>query len=57
MTDSLETLRRKIDGASKLELAVRTMKALAASSIVQYECAVRSLDDYYPKGQTCTKRF
>ena len=47
MNDSLETLRRKIDGASELESVVRTMKALAASSIVQYERAVRSLDNYY----------
>ena len=47
MSDSLESLRRKIDGATELESVVRTMKALAASSIVQYERAVRSLDDYY----------
>lgn len=47
MSDSLENLRRKIDGASELESVVCTMKALAASSIVQYERAVRSLDDYY----------
>jgi F-type H+-transporting ATPase subunit gamma len=47
MSDSLENLRRKIDVASDLESVVRTMKALAASSIVQYERAVRSLDDYY----------
>ena len=47
MTDTLETLRRKIGGATELESVVRTMKALAASSIVQYERAVHSLDDYY----------
>lgn len=47
MTDTLEGLRRKINSASELESVVRTMKALAASSIVQYERAVRSLDDYY----------
>ena len=47
MSDTLESLRRKIDGASELDSVVRTMKALAASSIVQYERAVRSLDDYY----------
>jgi F-type H+-transporting ATPase subunit gamma len=47
MTETLETLRRKINGATELESVVRTMKALAASSIVQYERAVRSLDDYY----------
>jgi len=47
MSDSLESLRRKIDGAAELESVVRTMKALAASSITQYERAVQSLDDYY----------
>jgi F-type H+-transporting ATPase subunit gamma len=47
MSDTLETLRRKIDGATELDSVVRTMKALAASSIVQYERAVHSLDDYY----------
>jgi F-type H+-transporting ATPase subunit gamma len=47
MTDTLESLRRKIDGATELDSVVRTMKALAASSIVQYERAVHSLDDYY----------
>jgi len=46
MSESLEYLRRKIDGATELESVVRTMKALAASSIVQYERAVHSLDDY-----------
>ncbi|MCK9202728.1 MAG: F0F1 ATP synthase subunit gamma, partial [Gallionella sp.] len=47
MTDTLETLRRKIGGATELDSVVRTMKALAAASIVQYERAVHSLDDYY----------
>lgn len=47
MSDSLETLHRKINGATELESVVRTMKALAASSIVQFERAVHSLDDYY----------
>lgn len=47
MSDSLESLRRKIDGAVELGSVVRTMKALAASSITQYERAVLSLDDYY----------
>jgi F-type H+-transporting ATPase subunit gamma len=47
MSESLESLRRKIGGATDLESVVRTMKALAASSIVQYQRAVRSLDDYY----------
>jgi F-type H+-transporting ATPase subunit gamma len=47
MSDSLESLRHKINGAAELESVVRTMKALAASSITQYERAVLSLDDYY----------
>lgn len=47
MSETLESLRRKIDGATELDSVVRTMKALAASSIVQYERAVHSLDDYY----------
>lgn len=47
MSETSESLRRKIDGATELESVVRTMKALAASSITQYERAVHSLDDYY----------
>jgi len=47
MSDTFESLRRKINGAVELESVVRTMKALAASSIAQYERAVTSLDDYY----------
>ena len=47
MSGTLESLRRKIDGAGDLEGVVRSMKALAASSIGQYENAVQSLDDYY----------
>ena len=46
MTDTAESLRRKIDGAAELESVVRTMKALAAASITQYEQAVRALEDY-----------
>ena len=46
MSDTLANLRRKIDGAVKLESVVRTMKALAASSIGQYEAAVKALADY-----------
>lgn len=47
MSDSIASLRHKIDSAEELESVVRTMKAMAASSIGQYENAVRSLDDYY----------
>lgn len=47
MSDSTATLQRKISNAGELESVVRTMKALAASSISQYERAMRSLDEYY----------
>jgi F-type H+-transporting ATPase subunit gamma len=47
MSDTSETLRRKIASAGDLQSVVRTMKALAASSIGQYEKSVRSLADYY----------
>jgi F-type H+-transporting ATPase subunit gamma len=42
-----ESLRRKISSAGDLQSVVRTMKALAASSIGQYEKSVRALGDYY----------
>ena len=47
MSDTTESLRRKIRSASDLQSVVRTMKALAASSIGQYEKSVRALADYY----------
>ena len=47
MSDTTASLRRKIDSAGELQSVVRTMKALAASSIGQYENAVRALADYY----------
>lgn len=47
MADSTSILRRKISGAQELQSVVRTMKAVAASSIGQYEKSVRSLEDYY----------
>jgi F-type H+-transporting ATPase subunit gamma len=43
----MESLRRKISSAGDLQSVVRTMKALAASSIGQYEKSVRALADYY----------
>jgi F-type H+-transporting ATPase subunit gamma len=46
MSDTLATLRRKIAGARQLESVVRVMKALAASSIGQYEAALLGLGDY-----------
>jgi F-type H+-transporting ATPase subunit gamma len=47
MSDNTESLRRKISSAGDLQSVVRTMKALAASSIGQYEKSVRGLGDYY----------
>jgi F-type H+-transporting ATPase subunit gamma len=47
MSDTPESLRRKISSAGDLQSVVRTMKALAASSIGQYEKSVRALADYY----------
>jgi F-type H+-transporting ATPase subunit gamma len=47
MSGNTESLRRKIAGAEDLEGVVRSMKALAASSIGQYEKAVQSLNEYY----------
>lgn len=47
MSDSAATLRRKISSAGDLQAVVRTMKAVAASSIGQYEQSVRALGDYY----------
>jgi F-type H+-transporting ATPase subunit gamma len=46
MSGTIESLTRKISGADDLEGVVRSMKALAASSIGQYEKAVGSLDEY-----------
>ncbi|PHV10567.1 F0F1 ATP synthase subunit gamma [Chitinimonas sp. BJB300] len=47
MSDTAASLRHKITSAGDLESVVRTMKAMAASSIGQYENAVRSLDEYH----------
>jgi F-type H+-transporting ATPase subunit gamma len=46
MSDTTAGLRRKITSAGDLQSVVRTMKALAASSIGQYERSVRALADY-----------
>ncbi|WP_338456194.1 F0F1 ATP synthase subunit gamma [uncultured Alteromonas sp.] len=40
-------LQRKINSATDLKSVVRTMKAMAAANISQYETAVSALDDYY----------
>ncbi len=47
MSDTMASLRRKIGSAGDLQSVVRSMKALAASSIGQYEQSVRALGDYY----------
>jgi F-type H+-transporting ATPase subunit gamma len=47
MSDTTASLRRKISSAGDLQSVVRTMKALAASSIGQYEKSVAALGDYY----------
>jgi F-type H+-transporting ATPase subunit gamma len=47
MSDTMASLHRKIATAGDLQSVVRTMKALAASSIGQYERSVRALADYY----------
>jgi len=47
MSDTIANLRRKIGTAGDLQSVVRTMKAVAASSIEQYEQSVRALVDYF----------
>lgn len=47
MSDSTASLRRKIGSAGDLQSVVRTMKAVAAANIGQYERSVRALGDYY----------
>jgi F-type H+-transporting ATPase subunit gamma len=46
VSGATESLGRKISGAQDLKAVVRSMKALAASSLGQYERAIESLDDY-----------
>ncbi|WP_405398213.1 F0F1 ATP synthase subunit gamma [Maribacter sp. Asnod2-G09] len=45
--DSLESLTRQITGAKDLNSIVRTMKAMAAANIGQYEMAMESLGHYW----------
>ena len=47
MTDTTASLRRKIESAGDLQSVVRSMKAMAASSVGQYERSVLALGDYY----------
>jgi len=46
MSDTTESLRRKISSDGDLQSVVRTMKALAAYSIGQYKKSVRASADY-----------
>ncbi len=46
MSDSAASLSRQIGSAGDLQSVVRTMKAVAASSIGQYERSVLALSDY-----------
>ncbi len=47
MSDTIAGLRRKISSAGDLQSVVRSMKALAASSIGQYDKSVHALGDYH----------
>jgi len=46
MGDTLVNLRHKLGSARQLATVVRAMKAVAATSIAQYEAAVAALGDY-----------
>lgn len=46
MSETTASLRRKIGSAGDLQSVVRTMKAMAAANIEQYERSVRALADY-----------
>jgi F-type H+-transporting ATPase subunit gamma len=45
--DTLESLRTKIESAADIRSVVKTMKAVAASNIGQYEKSVAALGDYF----------
>jgi len=47
VSETTASLRRKIGSAGDLQSVVRSMKALAASNIGQYEQSARALADYY----------
>jgi len=47
MSENLGALRRQMDSAGELHSVVRTMKAIAASNIGQYERSVEALTHYY----------
>ncbi|MCP5291578.1 MAG: F0F1 ATP synthase subunit gamma [Burkholderiales bacterium] len=45
--ESLEQLHKQLDSLEELRTIVKTMKALSAASVRQYEQAVKALDGYY----------
>lgn len=47
MSDTTASLARKLGGARELQSVVRSMKALAASNMGQYERSVTALADYF----------
>ncbi len=47
MSDTMASLRRKISRSGELHSVVRTMKAMAALNIGQYEQSVKALEKYY----------
>jgi F-type H+-transporting ATPase subunit gamma len=47
MSETTVSLRRQLASADDLRSVVRTMKAMAASNLGQYEMAVSALGDYY----------
>ena len=47
MSDTTASLQHQIGSAGELQSVVRTMKAVAASSVGQYEASVAALVDYY----------
>lgn len=47
MSDTIESLNHKINSAKDLQAVVRTMKAIAAANIEQYDRSVHALADYY----------
>lgn len=47
MSDTMASLRRKISRSGDLQAVVRTMKAMAALNIGQYEQSVKALANYY----------
>lgn len=47
MSDTTASLKRKLSSANDLQSVVRTMKAVAGSSVGQYEASTRALAEYY----------